>query len=64
MVRDICQILINYMSPELEELLHSTFKLRQTLSQVLPKEAVDYIIELIVQDSAHRKYLKLTEENN
>ena len=49
------------MSPELEELLHSTFKLRQTLSQVLPKEVVDYIIELVVKDGAHKKYLKLTE---
>lgn len=52
------------MSPELEELLHSIFKLRQTLAQVLPKEAVDYIMELIVKDGAHRNYLKLTEENN
>jgi hypothetical protein len=50
------------MSPELEELLHSSFRLRQTLSQVLPKEAVDYIMELIAKDGAHRKYLKLIEE--
>jgi hypothetical protein len=52
------------MSPELEELLHSTFQLRKTLAQVLPKEAVDYIMELIVKDGAHRKYLKLIEEEN
>ena len=52
------------MSPELEELLNSSFKLRQTLSQILQKEAVDYIMELIVNDSAHRKYLKLIEEEN
>ena len=52
------------MSPELEELLSSSFKLRQTLSQILQKEAVDYIMELIVKDSAHRKYLKLIEEEN
>lgn len=52
------------MSPELEELLYSNFRLRQTLSQVLSKEAVDYIIELIVKDATHRKYLKLTEEEN
>lgn len=50
------------MSPELEELLHSTFKLRRTLLQVLPKEAVDYIMELIVKDSAHQKYLELTKD--
>jgi hypothetical protein len=50
------------MSPELENLLHGTFKLRQTLAQVLPQEAVDYIVELIVKDGAHRKLLKLMEE--
>lgn len=50
------------MTPELEEFLHNTFKLRQTLSQVLPKEAVDYIMELIAKDGAHRKYLELTKE--
>ena len=50
------------MTPELEEFLHNTFKLRQTLSQVLPKEAVDYLMELIVKDSAHRKYLELTKD--
>ena len=52
------------MSPELEELLSSSFKLRQTLSQILQKEAVDYIMELIAKDSAHRKYLKLIEDEN
>ena len=57
---DKSQVLI--MSPELEELLHSTFKLRQTLSQILPPEAVNYIMELIAKDGAHRNYLKLTED--
>lgn len=52
------------MSLELEELLNSSFKLRQTLSQILQKEAVDYIMELIVKDSAYRKYLKFIEEEN
>jgi hypothetical protein len=52
------------MTSELEELLHSSFRLRQTLSQVLPKEAVDYIMELNAKDGAHRKYLKLIEEEN
>jgi hypothetical protein len=49
------------MSPELEEFLESTYKLRKALEPVLPKEAIDYILELIVKDSAHRKCLKLTE---
>ena len=52
------------MSPELEELLHSSFRLQQILSPVLPKEAVDYIMELIAKDGAHRKYLKLIEDEN
>ena len=51
------------MSPELEELLHATFTLRKTLQQVLPPDAVNYIIDLIAKDGAHRKFLKLTEEN-
>ena len=50
------------MSPELEELLHNTFILRQKLIPILPPEAVDYIMELIAKDGAHRKYLQLTEE--
>ena len=51
------------LSPELEELLESPFKLRKVLEQVLTVDAVNYIIELIVKDGAHRKFLKLTEEN-
>lgn len=50
------------LSPELEEFLECPFKLRTTLGQVLPKEAVDYIILLIAKDTAHRRFLKLTEE--
>jgi hypothetical protein len=49
------------MSPELEELLHSSFKLRRTLTQVLPQEAVNYIMELVAKDEAHKK---LIEEEN
>ena len=50
------------MSPEIEELLEGSFKLRKALEQILPKEAVDYILDLIAKDSAHRKYLKIVEE--
>jgi hypothetical protein len=50
------------MSNELEELLESSFKLRKTLEQVLPKEVIDYILDLISKDVAHRKYLQLTKE--
>ena len=51
------------MSPELEEFLCNRFRLRKTLEQVLPQEAVSYILELIVKDGAHKKYLKVVEEN-
>lgn len=56
--------IIIIMTSELEELLHSTFILRQTLSKVLQPEAVNYIMELIAKDGAHRKLMKLLEENN
>lgn len=50
------------MSPELEELLESSFKLRKALEQILPPEAVDYLLALIAKDGAHRRFLKLEEE--
>ena len=50
------------MTPELEEFFSNSFKLRKTLEQVLPKEAIDYLLDLIARDLAHRKFLKLTEE--
>ena len=49
------------MSPELEEFLSNSFKLRRTLEQSLPKEAVDYLLLLIAKDGAHKKFLKLTD---
>lgn len=49
------------MSPELEEFLSSSFKLKKILEPVLPKEAVDYLLELIAKDMTHKKYLKITE---
>ena len=51
-----------FMTPELEELFSSSFKVRKTLEQVLPKEAIDYLLDLVAKDFAHRKYLKITEE--
>ena len=51
------------LSPEIEELLSSSFKLRKAFEQVLPKEAVDYILLLIARDGAHRNFLKLTEDD-
>ncbi len=50
------------LSPELEDLLSNSFKLRKALEQVLPKEAIDYILNVIAKDGAHRKLLHITEE--
>jgi hypothetical protein len=50
------------LSNELEEFFNSSFKVRKTLEQVLPKEAIDYLLDLVAKDFAHRKYLKITEE--
>ena len=50
------------MTLELEEFLDSGFKLRKILEQSLPKEVVDYLLDLIVKDNASRKFLKLVEE--
>lgn len=50
------------MTPELEEFLNSSYKLRKTLEPVLPKEAIDYILMLVAKDLAHQKFLKLTED--
>ena len=51
------------MTPELEEFLSKSFTLSKTLEQVLSKEAVDYILDLIAKDGAHRKFLKITDES-
>ena len=51
------------LSQELEEILYNTFRLQQVLSQVLPKEAVDYLLTLVVKDAAHRNFLKLTKDD-
>ena len=50
------------MTKETEELLNCTYELRQRLSSVLPQDAVEYIVKLIVLDSAHQKFLALTAD--
>ncbi len=50
------------MTEEVKQLLNSSFLLNQLLSNVLPKEAVDYIINLVVLDQAHQRYSELTSD--
>jgi len=47
------------ISDNLKEILQKKYDLRKALSQVCPNELVDYIMELIVQDLTHRKFLDL-----
>ena len=52
------------MSSEVEKLFESSIRVRKILEQVFPKEAVDYITLLITKDLAHKKYIKLAEDND
>ena len=45
------------LTEQSKELLNSTFQLRKILSQV------NHIIELIVKDEAHEKFLELTKDD-
>ena len=47
------------MTKELEEALSHTWTIRNTLAKVFAPEMVDYLMTLIAQDSAHRKYVAL-----
>ena len=40
---------------ELEELLNDKRAIRRALIQVLPENLVEYLMELIVRDGAHRR---------
>lgn len=51
------------MTAELEDFLQNAFQLRKALQQVLPSEAVNYILELISKDGAHRNYLRIVGES-
>lgn len=47
------------LTVESKELLNGTFTLRKILSQVLTPDLVDYI----VKDGAHEKFLELTKDD-
>ena len=51
------------MTKDTEELLECSFKLRKVLGQVLPPDAVDYIMNPIAKDGAHQRYLDIVKEN-
>ena len=51
------------LSNQSKEILDNKFKLRQSLSQILPKDLVDYIMEVIVKDLSHQKLLEILKED-
>jgi hypothetical protein len=52
------------LTPELMASLESSSKLRKVLEQTLPKELTDYLVHLVAKDISHRKFLKLTMDEN
>ena len=51
------------LTEQSKELLNGTFQLRKILSQVCTPDLVNHIIELIVKDEAHEKFLELTKDD-
>ena len=56
-------IMRSNLTEQSKELLNSTFQLRKILSQVLAPDLVNHIVELIVKDEAHEKFLELTKDD-
>ena len=50
------------LSNQSKEILDSKMKLRQSLSQILPSDLVDYIMLLIVKDQCHEKLTELLKD--
>ena len=50
------------LSNEAKEILKNRYSLQKTLLQVLPKDGVDYLIELNVADQVHEKFLAFTAD--
>lgn len=50
------------LSDQSKEILENKLALRKSLSQILPADIVEYIMQLIVRDQAHQKFLELTKD--
>ena len=51
------------LSDKSKELLECLWQLRNTFNQVIPADLTDYIVQLIVKDQAHQKFLNITKED-
>ena len=52
----------NKLTTQSKELLNSSLSMRKILSQVFAPDMVDYIMEIIVKNEAHEKFLELTKD--
>lgn len=50
------------LSKESKEILNNKLQLKKSLSQILPKDLIDYMIELIALNQAHQRFLELTKD--
>ena len=50
------------LSNKSKEILEALWQLKTSLSQIMPEDLCDYIVNLIAKDQAHEKYLNLTKE--
>ena len=55
-------ILRNKLTTQSKELLNSSLSMRKILSQVFTPDMVDYLMEIIVKNEAHEKFLELTKD--
>ena len=51
------------LNKESQELIDSSYKMRNILKQVLPNDIIDYVLELVAKDMAHQKLKEITKDN-
>lgn len=50
------------LSQQSKDILNALWQLKNNLSQILPKDLCEYIIELIAKDQAHEKLLEYSDK--
>ena len=50
------------LTEQSKELLNSSLSMRKMLSQVFAPDMVDYIMQIIMKNESHEKFLELTKE--
>ena len=50
------------LSDKSKEIIDTLWQLKNNLSQILPNDLAEYIIELIAKDQAHQKLLEILKD--